>query len=110
MKTIIINKITYIVGQNATDNWDMLNIPSIKEYDIFFHLSSFPSCYVILITNDVIVSQKDIITGASLCKSNSKYRHQSLYVDMTPFSNIKKGGVVGEVIYKSRKKVKKIKI
>ena len=47
MKTIECDNITYKIGQNASENWKILD-ESNKD-DVFFHLKSFPSCYVRLI-------------------------------------------------------------
>ena len=48
MKTIIFenecNTVTFKIGKNSKENWELLN--ENKNY-LWFHLSSFPSCYVI---------------------------------------------------------------
>lgn len=49
MKTIVYNNILFSVGQNAQDNWNMLEqLEKINSNYIWFHLNSFPSCYVIM--------------------------------------------------------------
>lgn len=108
MKTIQIEEFTCFVGQNAKENWCLLDRSNSK--DIFFHLSSFPSCYVILRTNNN-VDGNIIKRCAEICKENTKYRAmRGIYVDYTTVSNIEKGNVVGEIIYKSLRKVQKVKI
>jgi predicted ribosome quality control (RQC) complex YloA/Tae2 family protein len=98
----------YILGQNAQDNWDILD--KAEGTDYFFHLTSFPSCYVIFKCLD-IPTNENIIKAAQICKENTKYRNlKNLRVDYCPCSNIKKGENIGEVIFHSLRKVKNIKI
>lgn len=110
----VFNFETYVcrVGENAQDNWNLLD--QSEDNYIFFHLSSFSSCYVVLETyyknlNEVPI---DIIKkAAELCKSKTKYKNMiDIKVDYTTVNNVKKGEVIGEIIYKSNKKVKCIKI
>lgn len=46
MKEVFIQNIKALIGSNANENWNILEL-SKPEY-VFFHLSSFPSCYLIL--------------------------------------------------------------
>jgi len=106
MKIIEINKIKYIVGQNANENWQIFSSAN-PEY-FLFHLTSFPSCYVILET-EIEPSMDMIKTGALLCKQNTKYRNvPNIKVDYTKCKNIIKGENVGEIFFISNKKVNKI--
>ena len=96
------------VGESAKENWNLLDNSADNDY--FFHLSSFPSCYVILecVNN---VDKKMIYMAASLCKDNTKYKHmKDLKVDYCSCSNVKKGNSVGVVTYKSNNKVSRVKI
>lgn len=98
----------YILGQNAQDNWDILD--KAEGTDYFFHLTSFPSCYVIFKCSG-IPTNENIIKAAQICKENTKYRNFfKLRVDYCPCSNITKGENIGEVIFHSLRKVKNIKI
>lgn len=108
MKVIEVENYICLVGQNAKENWSLLT--NAKQKHIFFHLSSFPSCYVILQTDEKV--NDDIIAQcARICLENTKYKNMcDVYVDYTPVSNTKKGDVVGEVVYKSMRKVSKIKL
>ena len=98
----------YKIGTNAAENWGLLAAASEK--DLFFHLTSFPSGYVILQyrrepTEDMIR------TGAELCKEATRYRnHRHLRVDYCTCSNIKRGENVGEVEYRSNRKVRTVKV
>lgn len=94
------------IGKNANDNWKILDEACPQH--IFFHLSSFPSCYVIFECDDQ-PSDEIIEHCARTCKEHTKYRNlKNIKVDYTLCSNVTKGEKLGEVIYKSNKKVKKI--
>jgi predicted ribosome quality control (RQC) complex YloA/Tae2 family protein len=108
MKQLYINDILCIIGTNSKENWEIFD--SSDENNIFFHLSSFPSCYVILKTIE-IPSYDTLREAAIICKGNTKYKNiPNLKVDYTQCKNIIKGENVGEIIYKSNKKVKQIKV
>jgi len=103
MKTILINNLVCNIGGNAKENWTILS--NSKDNHLFFHLTSFPSCYVICETDNLpdISTIKEI---ALICKQNTKYKNvPNIRVDYTECKNVIKGDVVGEVIYKSNKKV-----
>ena len=104
MKIIEYEGITYKVGKNSAENWELL---SESQCYTWFHLASFSSCYVICCTED---PTDDMIRySAELCKSNTKYRNlKNLKVNYTPISNLKKGPIEGMVIMKSNRKVKNI--
>lgn len=107
MRTEKIGNCICWIGQNAEDNWKILEQAEDGYY--FFHLSSFPSCYVILATTEP--SQEEIQKSAEACKRNTKYRNmKNVHVDYTKISNVEKGDDLGEVLYKSLRKVQKIKL
>ena len=108
MKEVYIQNIKALIGSNAKENWNILDLSS-PEY-VFFHLAAFPSCYLILESEGI--PDNEILKEASLnCKNNTKYRNvPNVKVDYTLCSNVIKGTKVGEVIYKSNKKVFQIKI
>lgn len=109
MKTLLIENITCNIGENAVENWKILD-EADKEH-IFFHLSSFPSCYVILETTFGYPSNEVLSRAANICLKNTKYRNfKNIKVDYCFCENITKGEKVGEIFYKSNKKVKKIKL
>lgn len=107
MKTITLDNSDYqcFVGSNAKENWKLLE--DSKSTDILFHLHSFPSCYVILKNDKDEFPEIDIIKEAAIiCKTNTKYKNlKDIKVDYTFCKNIEKGEKVGELIYKSNKKV-----
>ena len=81
-----------------------------KENNLLFHLTSFPSCYVIYESvNGDDINLEIIKECGMLCKNNTKYRNlKNIKVDYTTCSNVIKGDKIGEIIYKKNKKVKKI--
>jgi len=94
------------VGKNSKENWELLN--ENQEY-VWFHLASFPSCYVICL--DENPSNECLLYGSQLCKSNTKYRNlKHIKVNYTKLSNLKKGEEEGSVYIKSNKKVSSIVI
>jgi predicted ribosome quality control (RQC) complex YloA/Tae2 family protein len=107
MKTVTLYNSVYqcFVGSNAKENWQLLSESVLT--DILFHLHSFPSCYVILKNENEAFPEMDIIKEAAIiCKTNTKYKNlKDIKVDYTFCRNIEKGEKVGELIYKSNKKV-----
>ena len=108
MKSIEVHGILCKIGGNAIENWELLE--KAKENNLLFHLTSFPSCYVIYESvNEDDISLEIIRECAILCKNNTKYRNlKNIKVDYTTCSNVIKGDKIGEIIYKKNKKVKKI--
>lgn len=106
MKVEEFNDITIIIGQNAQENWDLINFDC--DY-IWLHLNSFPSCHVIIEDNNP--EQEVLEYAAQLCKENTKYRNlKNLKICYTKCNNLKKGKDIGSVIYKSKRQVKTILI
>ena len=106
MKVEEFNDITIIIGQNAQENWDLINFDC--DY-IWLHLNSFPSCHVIIEDNNP--EQEVLEYAAQLCKENTKYRNlKNLKICYTKCNNLKKGKDIGSVVYKSNRKVKTILI
>jgi hypothetical protein len=95
-------------GQNAKENWNLLD--QAKNHHVFLHLSSFPSGYVILeYDEDSKLSQFMLHTAAQICKNNTKYKKmKNIKIDWCRCDNLKKGDMIGEVYFKSNKKVNQI--
>jgi len=107
MKNILYNDTEIIIGQNSKENWNILDKYSSNAY--WFHLKSFPSCFVIVNSDDI---DDDIINyAANICKQNTKYRNLcNIKVCYTNTSNIKKADTQGSVYFKSNRKVKNITV
>ena len=99
----------YIIlqGTSAEENWKLLEDSKPKHY--FFHLSSFPSGYIILKCDDKKVKLSVLKHCAKLCQEGTKYKKlQNLKVDYCLCSNVIKGDNVGEAVFKSNRRVAKI--
>lgn len=108
MKEIAIEGYTCLVGGSAKENWEILE--KAKQRYLLFHLTSFPSCYVILQAEEE-VRRETIVKCAKICLENTKQRNmRGIYVDCTPVGNVRKGEEIGEIYYISSKKVIKMRI
>jgi len=110
MKIVFVNNFTILIGNSASENWLLLEQANPNDY--LFHLSSFPSCYIILKNNLEYKIDYDIfLECCKICKANTKFKNiPNLYVDYSLCSNVEKGEKVGELKYISKRQVKKIKI
>ena len=107
MKIIEFNDTQILIGQNSSENWELLDDNPETYY--WFHLKSFPSCHVIVQSDDI--TDELIHYAATVCKNKTKYKNLgNLKVNYTPISNIKKADVVGSVCFNSNRKVKSITI
>ena len=114
MKTINFNNINYVVGQNALENWNILDQANTINPDyIWFHLNSFPSCYVIMESSIQDISNESLQDylnyGALLCKEHSKYKFlKDLKICYTSLKKLTKTNKIGEVIIKGKKNIIKL--
>ena len=108
MKNEILNNINYLIGENAKDNWDVLD--KSKQNWVWFHLDNYPSPYVVLMysLNKLKKENNDwkryINYGAALCKINSKY-DKKLNIMWTQCKNVSKGSTIGEAIIDKKVKI-----
>lgn len=106
MKTHTFEGYTILQGTSAKENWELLSSSKPEHY--FFHLSSFPSGYIIL-QCDGKPRTPIIQHCAKLCQEGTKYRNlQKLKIDFCPCSNVIKGDKVGEAVYKSNRRVETV--
>ena len=100
-------------GQNAQDNFDLIDkyAEGVEGAELFwFHLESFSSPHVILEVPVEIEKEAYIRIAAEYTKSSTK-KHKNrpnLVIIYTPLFNVVKTENVGEVFFKSNRKVKKI--
>ena len=106
MKIEIKDDITIKIGRNKEENWEMLQTnPNFT----WLHLNSFPSGYVIIESENP--DNEMIQYAAYLCKNNTKYKNmKNLKICYTLIENVIKGEKVGEVYFKSNRKVNTITI
>jgi predicted ribosome quality control (RQC) complex YloA/Tae2 family protein len=97
MKTSIDSFVVHI-GKSAKENWEILE--ESKPTDLWFHLDSKSSPYVIIEKNEnQTIGQDIIVKCAKLCKSYSKDKKSTrCSVIYCPISNLKKGKAVGSVL------------
>jgi predicted ribosome quality control (RQC) complex YloA/Tae2 family protein len=114
MKTCVVNDHVAKIGQNAQENWNLLTDAKkdeSKETYWFFHLSAFPSCYVIWECDDENPPLEAIKELARICLLNTKHKNaKNIKVDYTQCKNVEKGDVIGEVSYVSKRKVFSVRI
>lgn len=112
MKTLTIfdtnldTELEIYLGENAKDNWDILDKSS--QNDIWFHLENHPSPHVILKIpdNGKNINKQTILYCAMICKENSKFSgHKKISVIYTEKKNVSKGQDVGSVYTKKTNKV-----
>ena len=114
MRETIYNDIKYVIGQNAQENWNILDEAyKINNNYIWFHLNSFPSCFVIMylsIEELRDTSLNDYLTyGANLCKQNTKYRNlNDLKICYTSLKKLKKTNKIGEIIISGKRNIIKL--
>ena len=93
--------ITFYIGKNAKDNFDILDIS--KSEDIWFHSDEYSSCHVIAKINDMKLSKKEersiIKNGCILCKTNTNKIKSMDNTDIiyTYVKNVKKDKISGRV-------------
>ena len=114
MKTIEYNNKLFYIGENAQDNWDILdNSLKINENYLWFHLNSFPSPYVILCSTFDDISSNELSNilyyAADLCKQNSKYKYlKDIKICYTSLKKLKKTNKIGEVLITGKRNTFKI--
>ena len=107
MKEFIIDNTVFIRGENAIENWHLLDTEDPNHF--FFHLSSFPSCYVSM--RCAKPTKELLVIGSNICKDGTKFKKlPNLKVDICKFSNLHKGSKIGEVIFRSNRQVIKLMV
>ena len=95
------------IGENSKENWEIIDNSTLNWY--WFHLKSFPSCHVIVESEEL--SEKLVYFAAELCKKNTKYKNvPNLKINYCKIDNLIKSDKEGSVIFKSNRKLKFIKI
>jgi|UniRef100_A0A6C0IJY5 predicted ribosome quality control (RQC) complex YloA/Tae2 family protein len=97
----ISSEIEFYIGENAQDNFDMIDM--CKPTDMWFHLHNASSSHVIAnMPSDKNYNRRQIskiiIQGAKFCKEHSKARsNKDTEIIYTRLVNIVKTQVVGQV-------------
>lgn len=104
MKTFTIDNFQCKLGKNALENWKLLS--ESQPDDLLFHLSYYPSGYLIMECNKKYPRNIVLEEAAFICKENTKYRNiKNIKVDCTTCSNTQKGESIGEIIFKYNSQV-----
>ena len=101
-------EITYLIGENENDNFEILNKASGD--DIWFHANNISSCHIIATNLPELTKkekQKVIKRGAFLCKQNtSKLKSlQNVEIIYTKVKNVTKTDISGTVNITNEKKI-----
>jgi predicted ribosome quality control (RQC) complex YloA/Tae2 family protein len=102
----------FIVGQNAKDNFDIID--DADQNDYWFHVYNESSCHVIcdLSTQTITLDKKELRyvlkQGAIICKENfSKHKsNRDLTIVYTQIKNVVKTKVVGMVSLSESKTIR----
>jgi predicted ribosome quality control (RQC) complex YloA/Tae2 family protein len=102
MKHFMFKHIKIHLGENKYENWELLE--SSKPCDIFLHLNSFPSGHIKI---EMDIFNSEIIRYAGeICKKYSKYKNlKNIKICYCTYNNVYKTQKIGEVTFKSNKKV-----
>jgi len=110
MKLLKVGDLVLKLGESAQENWDLVG--ASKKHHWFFHLTDFPSPYVVLECDRGDDPNVHIRTRcAEICLEYSKQKHnKNVKVDATPAGNVKidRRDDVGECDYKNESKVEVI--
>lgn len=115
MKTEIIQyagqEIVYQIGQNAADNFAVLD-ESTNPEDVWFHAGGdTSSCHVLLHFHDMFLDKRErrqwLKRGALLCKQHTAKLRASKQVEIiyTSMKNVKKGAHLGQVFITNSKSI-----
>jgi len=108
MKIIVDNEIKYILGKNAKENFQLIDLAKIENQNYWwFHLDKFPSGHCVVMTENI---NNEIINIASnFVKENSKVKNmKNIGVIYTQIKNVQKTEILGMVNIKGKRNVIKI--
>ena len=97
MLTIIENDITYKLGRNAKENFELIDDAQDANPDYWwFHLDEHPSGHCVIysdiITNQMVAYAANLVKQYSKLKSNTKVK-----IVYTQIKNVKKTKTLGQV-------------
>ena len=107
MKVFEYSGVSVKLGQNARENTQLI-VESNPNY-IWIHLESFPSGHVVIQCEE---PSNDILTYAmNVCLEGTRQKNmKNVKASVTKVSNLILTDTLGEVTFKSNRKVKSIKI
>lgn len=104
-------EITFYIGQNKVENFELLDMEEINDSDLWFHAKDESSCHVIAkIPEDIIINNKNykkyiIKIGALLCKkyTNKLKNVKNVNIIYTQIKYVEKTNIMGCVNIKNEK-------
>lgn len=102
------NEITYKLGQNAQENFDLIDNALLNNKDYWWvHLNDYPSGHCII--ESTKINNQMINTAGRLIKLNSKYDSvKTLTLIYTQVKNVKKTQTLGQVTILNKPSYKNI--
>lgn len=90
----------YEIGKSSQENHDIID--KANPYDLWFHVSNYPSCHVICKLEDIKYDKKMfnkiVKQGALCCKQYCKFKNvQDLTIIYTRIKNVIKTNIPGQV-------------
>ena len=101
MKELIIDNTTYRIGQNASDNTQLIKDSNINWY--WFHLDKFPSAHVVICKEEI--NNLEINQAGLLIKEYSKYKFKNIGICYCKIDNLILGKEPGSVLFRFNKQV-----
>ena len=107
MKEAVVDNVLIQMGQNSSENSALVKITNPKY--TWIHLNSFPSPHVVVHSENP--SHNVLVAASSMCVNGSKYKNmKDLYFSRCKIENLRCTEKLGEVVFKSNRKVLKYKI
>ncbi len=107
MKIYECENILIKIGQNAKENTHLVQESNVNY--VWIHLQSFASGHVIIECEEP--SKTVLACGMKLCLDGTKQKNmKNVKASVTTVSNLKCTNILGEVEFKSNRKVKSFKI
>lgn len=94
MKTIQFEGLSFVLGQNALDNWAILAVAD--KTHTWAHLDNYPSAHVIIETDKPTHADLEFARQLILEQTKKVPAHATLIT--APVKSVKRGSVPGEVI------------
>ncbi len=94
MKTAQFQGLTFVVGQNARENWAIL--ATAEKNHTWAHLDDYPSAHVIIETDNPTAADLEFARQLILEQTKKAPAHAKLLT--APVRTVKRGSVPGEVI------------
>ena len=102
MKLVVFNNITFKIGENAEDNWKIIQ-SSNKDY-YWVHAEGVASAHIIIEIDEPL--ENEINFACIKCKEVSKQVKDNTKYVVTQIKNIKLGSNPGEVYFKDKSNCK----